>query len=290
MVRSFLGALRGIIFALWLGVSILILNAVQLVSLLVCMFSPKTFRRFNSFLANFWWGICANMVKWGGTKILFTGEELPPSKNAVLIVNHQSTCDIPVLLCLAQRNRRLGHMKWFVKNAFRYFPGPGWGLQFLDNVFVKRDWTRDRGRIQRVFGALTRYRLPFWLVSFSEGTRATPEKMARSRAYCAAQNKPVLQHVMAPRTKGFVSTIEALRGQIDGVYDVTIAFPPKVPSILRLFAGRCGEVHVHIKRYPVALLPDTSEGLSQWVWERFQEKDRYLDAFYKRRDYGQVSA
>jgi 1-acyl-sn-glycerol-3-phosphate acyltransferase len=278
MLRSIAYALRGAIFAVWLAGAILLINALQVFSLGVRIFSPRTFRRINSFFATLYWGLCAKLVKWGGVKIKFSGDDLPPNYNALLIVNHQSSCDIPVLLCLAERYRRLGHMKWFVKNAVRYLPGPGWGMQFLDNVFVKRDWAKDRSRINQVFANLLRYRLPFWLVSFSEGTRATPEKLAKSRAYCLAQHKPLLQHVLAPRTKGFVATIEALREQLDGVYDVTIAFPRKVPSMFKLFLGKGGEIAVHTTRHPIAALPESAEDLSQWMWERFVEKDRYLAA------------
>ena len=72
-------------------------------------------------------------------------------ENALVIVNHQTMTDVQVLFLLARKAGRLGDLKWFVKDSLKYAPGFGWGMTFLDCLFVKRDWTADRAHIDQVF-------------------------------------------------------------------------------------------------------------------------------------------
>jgi len=39
-------------------------------------------------------------------------------------------------------------------------------------------------------------------------------------------------------------------------------------------------LHVHIRRFPIAQLPDEATLLRDWLNQRFVEKDRLMDAFY----------
>ena len=111
-----------------------------------------------------------------------TGDALPAGENALVIVNHQTMTDVQVLFLLARKAGRLGDLKWFVKDSLKYAPGFGWGMTFLDCLFVKRDWTADAPTstgVRRVVSA----RVPLWLISFSEGTRLSADKLARARRY-----------------------------------------------------------------------------------------------------------
>ena len=61
--------------------------------------------------------------------------------------------DITFLMDFAYRKGRLGDMKWMVKDIIKYVPGVGWGMLFLDCIFVKRDWTTDKESIRKTFDA-----------------------------------------------------------------------------------------------------------------------------------------
>ena len=106
---------------------------------------------------------------------VFSGDDLPQGENTLVVANHQSMADILVLMPLARRQARLGDMKWFAKDIIKYFPGVGWGMLFLDCLFLKRDWMADRSRIDQTFSKIRDHGVPFWVISFSEGTRRTPE-------------------------------------------------------------------------------------------------------------------
>jgi len=154
-------------------------------------------------------------------------------------------------------------------------------MAFLDCVFVERKWTTDRASIERTFGRIVGERVPIWLVSFVEGTRVTERKIERSRQYAREHDLPELRHLLVPRTKGFVATVEGLRVHLDAVYDVTIGYVGGVPTLWQYTKGFAHEAHLHVRRFPIASLPEPAEELAEWLVVRFAEKDALLDHYYR---------
>lgn len=277
--------LRGLALALpasvFLLVSLLILNLAQTISLLIRPFSPRTFRAFNRWGANTWWGWCVvGSERINGIRLTITGDEVPPRENAIVIANHQEMADIPFLMIWARRKDRLGDLKWMVKDIIKYVPGVGWGMAFLDCVYVKRSWAADRRSIERTFARLVRSRVPLWLISFPEGTRLTPAKLARSQTRAREHELPLLNHLLLPRTKGFVASVHGLRAQVTAVYDLTLAYPEGVPTLWQYMQGFSRTAHLHVRRFPITEIPAQDEALAEWLLERFQEKDGRLERFY----------
>lgn len=273
--------LRGALVALYLFGSLLLINLLQTASLLVRPFSRRAFRRVNRWFADRFWGWCAwTTLAFHRTRVVVSGDELPRDENAMLVVNHQSMTDVQALFPLARKAGRLGDLKWFVKDSLKYAPGFGWGMTFLDCLFVKRDWTADRVRIDRVFRRVVSGRVPLWLVSFSEGTRFSAGNLARARSYAAAHSLALPRHVLLPRVQGFVASVAGLQGHLAAVYDVTIAYAGGLPSLWQWAKGEMREVHLHVRRYAVADLPAGPEALADWLRARFVEKDARLDHFY----------
>jgi len=258
-------------------------NVAQTVSLIIVPFSRRTFRRFNRWCADTWWGWCVIAAeRLNGTRLEVTGEDLPSNENVLVISNHQQMPDITSLMALARSKGRLGDLKFFVKQALKWFPGVGWGMQFLNCPFVRRDWMRDRETIQRTFATLVRERIPMWLVSFAEGTRGTPEKILDSSRWAAEMGLQATRHVLIPRTKGFVATVEGLGEHLHAIYDVTIGYVDGVPTIWQHIRGSVKRVHIHVRRYPISELPTAPEELGRWLITRFREKDDLLEHFYTR--------
>ncbi len=276
-IRRFLGLSAG---ALSFAYLIFVLNPIQMASALVYPFSRRLCRGINRWCARSIWGMWVLMAEqMNNIEIRFTGAPIPKRENALLIPNHQTMTDVMVLLCFAWRCGRLGDTKFFVKDIVKWVPGVGWGMKFLDCVYVKRDWMKDRSNIERLFAKYRRDDIPLFLVSFLEGTRLTPGKLAQAQAFAEERGHHVPQHTLVPRTKGFVATMTGLRDHLDAVYDITIAYPDFTPDLPDCFAAKVRRIDVHVERYPIDAMPTDEAELSTWVFDRFVEKDARLTEF-----------
>ncbi len=275
------GFVSGSIASAFLFSTLIGFNVLQTASLLIKIFSPKVFRRVNQWLAKVWWGWCALAAeKVYGITWVMSGDDVPPRENAIVVLNHQEMADITVIFSFARAKQRVGDLKWFVKDILKYVPGVGWGMLFLDCPFIKRDWTADRDYIHRVFRNILEYKVPLWLMTFAEGTRVRPDKIARSREFAQKQGLTPLKHVLIPRTKGFVASVQSLRGHVDAVYDLTIGYVGGVPTLWQWIKGYVREVHLNVQRFAIDEMPEDGKSLSDWLIRRFEEKDRLLDYYY----------
>jgi 1-acyl-sn-glycerol-3-phosphate acyltransferase len=154
----------------------------------------------------------------------------------------------------------------------------GWGLFFVDSVFLKRDWYADKEFIIETFSKYQRNQSPMWLMIFPEGTRQTPAKLKRSIKFAQKRKLPIMNNVMIPRTKGFIASVQNLREYVTAVYDVTIGYanrPP--PRLLGFFLGGQQDVYLFARRFSPDQLPETEKELSRWLMERFQRKNKRLE-------------
>lgn len=281
--RVFRGLLLGIPAVVLLIVTILPLNCLQILLWPVGLFSPSGYHRFLRWSADSWWGLCIALSRGlHGVEVIYSGDEIETGENAIVFANHQQMTDILFLFFAARRGQRLGDLKWFVKDIIKYVPGVGWGLLFLDNLFVKRRWAEDARKIDGTFSRLTRSGKPFWVVIFAEGTRITPKKLARSRSIQRRKKDlQVLDHVMMPRTKGFSVSVMALREHLDAVYDLTIGYEDGVPSLWQYVQGFVPRAHIHVSRFAAGDIPSSEAELSAWLNRRFEAKDALLASFYE---------
>jgi len=266
---------------LWFGF-LGVINLMQTLSLVIKPFSPAAFRRVNRWCANTWWGGCVVFAeRFNGTRIIVSGEDLPTNENVLVVSNHQQMPDITTIMAIARSKGRLGDLKFFVKYALKWIPGVGWGMQFLNCPFLKRDWSADREKIDATFDTLVRERIPMWLVSFVEGTRATEAKIRASAEWALERGIEPTRNVLIPRTKGFVASVEGLSDHLDAVYDFTIGYVEGVPTLWQYITGRVKQIHVYIRRFPAGELPKIETELKQWLMDRFYEKDALLTHYYE---------
>ncbi len=269
------------VLVIWL-LTLIGINLLQTASLVLVPFSRRTFRRFNRWCAGTWWGGCVVFAeRVNRTRIEVTGESVPERENALVVANHQQMPDITTIMAFARSKERLGDLKFFVKHAIKWVPGVGWGMQFINCPFVRRNWTADRNRIRATFETLVREEIPFWMVSFVEGTRSTRDKIERSQGFARARGRQVFQHVLNPRTKGFSASVHGLGDHIAAVYDLTIGYEGGVPTIWQHFTGAVDIVHLHVRRFPAEELPILENELADWLNARFVEKDQLLEHFYQ---------
>ena len=280
--RRFVRYLRvSIPVAFWFA-ALIVVNLTQTVSLIIKPFSSRVFRRVNRWCAGSWWGGCVIFSeRVNGQEIIISGEELPTNENVLVLSNHQQMPDITTIMSMARRKGRLGDLKFFVKHAIKWVPGVGWGMQFLNCPFLKRNWSADREKIDATFATLVDERIPMWLVSFVEGTRATEAKIRASTEWAVEHGIEPTRNVLIPRTKGFVASVEGLGDHLTAVYDFTIGYVEGVPTLWQHVTGQVKKIHVHVRRFPMDELPKIEADLKQWLMDRFYEKDELLEGYYE---------
>jgi 1-acyl-sn-glycerol-3-phosphate acyltransferase len=267
--------------AFWFA-ALIAVNLTQTASLVIKPFSSRAFRRVNSWCAGSWWGGCVVFSeRVNHQEIIISGEELPTDENVLVLSNHQQMPDITTIMSMARGKARLGDLKFFVKHVIKWVPGVGWGMQFLNCPFLKRNWSADREKIDATFATLVDERIPMWLVSFVEGTRATEAKIRASTEWAVEHGIEPTRHVLIPRTKGFVASVEGLGDHLTAVYDFTIGYVEGVPTLWQHITGQVKKIHVHVRRFPADELPKIEADLKQWLMDRFYEKDALLEEYYE---------
>jgi 1-acyl-sn-glycerol-3-phosphate acyltransferase len=163
----------------------------------------------------------------------------------------------------------------------------GWMEQFVEFIFVKRNWQEDRSQLEKGLCNLISYPKPFWFIIFPEGTRFNKARMEENQRWSRENGRKPLSHVLWPRAKAFLMTVESLGKTIDACYDATLAFERDV-SFFDMLRGRGNTVvHFHVKRYSMAKLHAMSaDALTAWLDERWVEKEALLEKFARDRSYG----
>ena len=257
-------------------------NALQTASVAIRPVSRTSFRKVNRWAADTWWGWCVSLGEiLHDVRLDITGDPVPMRENAIVVVNHQNMADITFLMAYARTKDRLGDLKWFVKKPIKYVPGVGWGMVFLDCLFVERNWSADRASIEATFDRILSDHVPLWLISFVEGTRVTPwqdrqvTRLRRATWACAAVARAVAED------EGFVASVQGLRTHVDAVYDFTLGYERGVPNLWQYIKGFAPHAHLHVRRYPIRTIPTSDEELGEWLHARFREKDELLSHYYE---------
>ncbi len=256
-------------------------QVLQMLTIVVLPISRPAFRWLNTRIAGGVWGFWAWTVQnIDGTKITITGDDVPDRENAIVIANHQEMGDVVVLMSLALKKHRVGNLKWLVKDVVKYVPGVGWGMLFLDCVFLKRNWMKDANTIKRVFSRINDNKLPVWLVSFPEGTRAIPEKLKKGQHKDKTRGLEPYKHLLRPKYKGFAASVAGLESHVKAIYSVTIFYHGKVPSLTGLIRGDSREITLNVRRFPLTALPKDEKGLEAWLLEEYRHKDQFLASLH----------
>lgn len=221
------------------------------------------------------------------TRFVFEGvDSLKPEGWYLVIANHQSWVDIPVLQMAL--NRRIPMLKFFLKQQLMWVPVMGLAWWALDFPFMRRH-TREqiardpslRGKdIESTRRACAKFRYtPVSVMNFVEGSRFTPGKHAR-------QNSPYT-HLLAPKAGGVAFVLQAMGDSLQALVDVSIAYPAGRPSLYDLLAGRIPEIRLRVSQRPLPpeLLgrdyqedADFRERFQNWLNGLWAQKDAELAA------------
>jgi 1-acyl-sn-glycerol-3-phosphate acyltransferase len=233
---------------------------------------------------NLWMLNVNNNVDWQ----IEGGESLSRRQWYMLLSNHLSWADIVILSSVMKDKMPI--VKFLLKQSLLYVPFVGLACWGLDMPFMKRHSReylirhpeRRNDDFDAIKKACDKFKyVPTTMVSFAEGTRATEEKLS--------QAKTPYRHLLKPKTGGVAFTLNAMSQLLDGVVDVTIAYPENRQQPFKdLLQGNLTRVVVKIRVH------DIDENLNgdyfkdkafkrhfhHWLNDVWQEKDDYLDALY----------
>lgn len=244
-------------------------------------FSVHYSRKASSLLFGLWLALWPFLFeKINKTKVVFSGETVPAKERVLLIANHKTEVDWMYLWDLALRKESLGHIKYILKSSLMKLPIFGWGFHILEFISVERKWEIDEPTMRKTLSTFTNPQDPLWLAVFPEGTDYTEQKCRRSQKFATENGFPVLNNVLLPKTKGFCVCLEILRGSLNAVYDVSIAYKHQCPFFLdNVFGLGPSEVHIHVRRIPVEEIPSSENEAAAWLMEAFKLKDQLLSDF-----------
>ncbi len=233
------------------------------------------------------------------TRVEVDGMPKPdPNGQMLVICNHQSWIDIPVLQKLF--NRRLPLLRFFLKSQLFWVPLLGLAWWALDFPFMKR---HSRAQIEQRPELADRdieatraacekfHHLPVAIVNFVEGTRFRTERHA-------AQASPY-RYLLKPRAGGVAFTLDAMGESIDTLVDVTIVYPQVQPRLVDLFANRVGEIRVAVRTHPVPNWirdgdyvndPAFRQRFRAWINDLWQGKDQMIETLMQPAEHRNTSS
>uniref|UniRef100_A0A6I8NKW0 Lysocardiolipin acyltransferase 1 n=1 Tax=Ornithorhynchus anatinus TaxID=9258 RepID=A0A6I8NKW0_ORNAN len=220
-----------------------------------------------------------------GVKVIITGDAFIPGERSVIIMNHRTRMDWMFLWNCLLRYSYLRLEKVCLKSSLKSVPGFGWAMQAAAYIFIHRRWKDDKSHFEAMLDYFCDIREPLQLLIFPEGTDLTENSKVRSNEFAEKNGLQKYEYVLHPRTTGFTFVVERLREgrNLDAIHDITVAYPHNIPQTEKhLLEGNFPkEIHFHIHRYPVDLLPASTEELQVWCHKRWEEKEERLRSFYE---------
>ncbi|KAE8601864.1 hypothetical protein XENTR_v10013818 [Xenopus tropicalis] len=265
----------------------LIVNFIQLCTLIVWPFNKQLYRKINCRLA---YCISSQLVMllewWSNTDCtLYTDPENYTKygkENAIVVLNHNFEIDFLCGWNFCERFGVLGSSKVLAKKELSYVPVIGWMWYFLEIVFCKRKWEEDRKTVIQGLHNLRDYPEHFWFLIHCEGTRFTEKKHEISMQVAEAKGLPKLKHHLLPRTKGFAVTVQSLRNVVSAVYDSTLNFRNNEnPTLLGVLNGKKYHADLCVRRIPLEEIPEDEQECASWLHKLYQEKDAFQEEYYK---------
>lgn len=275
---------------------------------------PEMFWKIEAFIFRALQSLVVLWLMTGKYGVIEYGDDISKLQEteAVLLANHQSTADAPlVMLTLWNKGRVSGNTLWIMDYLFRF---TNFGLiSFIrHDFFIKQGKDTRHIQGQLLSEHLLKFFLPQgrkWIILFPEGG-FLHKRLESSQNYAKKNGYPLLQKVTLPRIGALKSIIDSLGAPLEdisdassgdslanGCYtgddaqrpirwlvDMTIAYSNMEGSPPDMFGMCIGyrvpqDIHVHYRIFPVSGVPRDNDGMLRWLYNRYEEKDQLLDYF-----------
>ncbi len=292
MIQNVKGILAALVFVTNTVVLVSVLLVFALLKLLLPIPAIRVLlSKILVFIAESWITVNSTVHRWiHGPKIVI--DEMPELSREqwyLVVANHQSTVDIPVLQAVF--NKKIPFLKFFLKQQLIWVPFLGLAWWALDFPFMKR-FSREtlakkphlKGKdMEQTKKSCEKFKhFPTSVINFVEGTRFTPEKHQK-------QQSPY-QYLLKPKAGGIGFVMGAMGCQMKTLLLVTIAYPVKVPTVWEYLSGQFKAAHIRCEKI---VIPDTllnknylndekfKTELFKWSENLWYKQDGRLKSYYE---------
>ncbi|KAJ1918390.1 hypothetical protein H4219_002616 [Mycoemilia scoparia] len=214
--------------------------------------------------------------------------DLKDTHSAMVIANHQAYTDWMYLWILAYFEKADYYIKVILKYELRKLPV---GMRIFRFIFIKRNWAEDQKIFDDHISIIKDSSLPTLLLIFPEGTTISNKTLKKRSEFAKKMGWKEPTHVLFPRSTGMHYCLDKLKGDLPYIYDITIGYeglkPGEIPEdkygLLNTFARSIypRNVHMYFRRFSTKDIPTNKPEFELWIRDRFYEKDKMLDYFYK---------
>ncbi len=289
--------LKGIIISIVLVINTVVLVSLLLLFALVKLVLPvKKIRvrlsKILVWIAESWIFINTVVHRWfhGEKMVVAQLPELSKNQWYLVIANHCSTVDIPVIQAVF--NRKIPFLKFFIKQELIWVPFLGLAWWALDFPFMKR-YSKEfllkkphlKGKdMEQTQNSCAQFKtFPTSVINFIEGTRFSAHKQQK-------QESPY-QYLLKPKAGGVGVVLGSMGEQMKQLLLVTVAYKKKAPTVWEYLCGDFDQAVVKCEKIviPSTLLnknyatdADFKAELFKWSENLWYKQDKKLQDFYER--------
>jgi 1-acyl-sn-glycerol-3-phosphate acyltransferase len=172
------------------------------------------------------------------------------------------------------------HLKGYMKKVFKYIPFVGWIGMLVGNIPLSRSWNKDKVVIANALtDRVINWPPPNHICLYPEGTRLTNQKLQAAQKFARDNGLVELRHLLQPRVKGFIYTLQQLRDLgYTYIIDITAVPTPRAMDFKELFMGKFHTTHAHVTVMKMKNLPESAEEIKIWLRNQWVQKDALIQA------------
>lgn len=283
--------LTTIITFLWSGLAI---NFLQLINYLILRrLNFSLFTKVNYYLMYSAWAQIVTLFDWifeSQFKVYHAKEDeegLMFKDHSIFLANHSYELDWVGAWLVTDKFGQLASCKAMLKSDLKYVPIVGWSWAMSDQLFLDRNWEKDKHKFGGSIDTLLNYQ-PMVATFFCEGTRFTKDKFIQSQKFAKERGIEAPKYHLIPRTKGFVAVIRHLKQRQSEnpnlkvvIYNAQVAYEEdgamNIGDVVK--RGLKPKGHGYFERIPLDDIPSDEEACAQWLHNLFLKKDTLQEYF-----------
>jgi 1-acyl-sn-glycerol-3-phosphate acyltransferase len=209
------------------------------------------------------------------------GLELAGPGPVVVMIRHASIIDNALPDAIIGRAHGTG-FRFVIKRELEMLPTIDIGGRWVPTLFVRRASGDTAAELDRLRALTVSLSANEGLLIYPEGTRSTPEKLARAKAIIAERQPEIasladrLQNLLPPRLGGSLALLEGTP-EADVVIFGHVGLDG-FEYVSDIWSGGLIGTTVRLKfwRFPAASVPRERDELTVWLYERWQELDDWI--------------